>query len=300
MLHRDCGAVLICLPIYHIAACSNLLFNLTHGLHTVLVANARDIPALVNTFAKVRPTFFSGVNTLFDALLNHAEFAALDFSQLRLCLQGGTALRRATAERWKAVTGCEVIEGYGLSETSAAITYNRPQGPNPAGSIGLALAENEISVRDESGQVVAVGVAGELCVRGPQVTSGYWNQAEETRNAFFDDGWFRSGDIARVDEAGFHFILDRRKDMILVSGFNVYPNEWMMWMPAPWRLDLPPMGWPMKNAGEAVGSWWPYADCTRLSCARIAQASDRYRQPKTIGFAHYDESAVGNPASELR
>jgi long-chain acyl-CoA synthetase len=218
-------AVLLCLPIYHIAAYSNLMFNMAHGFHSVLITNPRDIPALVAAFAKVRPALFAGVNTLYDAILNAPEFAALDFSRLKVCLQGGTALRSGTAERWKAVTGCPVIEGYGLSETSAAITWNRLDGANPVGSIGMAVGEAEIELRDEQGHRVAPGEAGELCARGPQMTTGYWNQPEENRDAFFDGDWFRTGDIARVDAQGYYFILDRRKDMILVSGFNVYPNE---------------------------------------------------------------------------
>ena len=220
---KDVG--LVCLPMYHIAAYSNFTLNVTLGVHSVLVTNPRDIPALVAIFAKVRPAVFAGINTLFDALLNAPQFAKLDFSGLKLCLQGGAALRRGTAERWKAVTGKDVIEGYGLSETSAAITFNRCDVPNPVGSIGVAMARVEICLRDAHGQLAATDEQGELCARGPQVTSGYWQQPEETRAAFFADGWFRTGDIARVDAQGYYFLLDRLKDMILVSGFNVFPNE---------------------------------------------------------------------------
>jgi long-chain acyl-CoA synthetase len=245
--------VIICLPMYHIAAYSNLTFDMTHGFHSVLVTNPRDIPALVATFAKVQPAFFSGVNTLYDALLNSPDFAKLDFSGLKLCLQGGTALRRGTAERWKALTGKDVVEGYGLSETSAAITYNRWDAPNPVGSIGQSLAEVEISLRDESGNPVAVGEPGELCARGPHMTTGYWQQPEETREAFFEGGWFRTGDIARVDEQGCYFLLDRRKDMILVSGFNVFPNEVEDVVAMhPGVLEAAVIGMPDEKCGEAV------------------------------------------------
>jgi long-chain acyl-CoA synthetase len=245
--------VLICLPMYHIAAYSNLTFNMTHGFHSVLVTNPRDIPALVATFAKVRPAFFSGVNTLYDALLNSPDFARLDFSGLKLCLQGGTALRRATAERWKALTGMSVVEGYGLSETSAAITYNRWDAPNPVGSIGLSLAEVEITLRDEDGNLVTPGDPGELCARGPHMTTGYWQQPQETENAFFDGGWFRTGDIAKVDEQGYYFLLDRRKDMILVSGFNVFPNEVEDVVAMhPGVLEAAVVGMPDEKCGEAV------------------------------------------------
>lgn len=252
-LDATTDVVIICLPMYHIAAYSNLTFDMTHGFHSVLVTNPRDIPALVATFAKVKPAFFSGVNTLYDALLNSPDFARLDFSGLKLCLQGGTALRRGTAERWKALTGKDVVEGYGLSETSAAITYNRWDAPNPVGSIGQSLAEVEISLRDESGNPVAVGEPGELCARGPHMTTGYWQQPEETREAFFEGGWFRTGDIAKVDEQGCYFLLDRRKDMILVSGFNVFPNEVEDVVAMhPGVLEAAVIGMPDEKCGEAV------------------------------------------------
>jgi long-chain acyl-CoA synthetase len=244
---------MICLPLYHIAAYSNLTFNMAQGFHSVLVTNPRDIPALVATFGKVKPAFFSGVNTLYDALLNSPDFANLDFSNLKLCLQGGTALRRGTAERWKALTGKDVVEGYGLSESSAAITYNRWDAPNPVGSIGLALAEVEITLRDEDGNLVAQGEPGELCARGPHMTTGYWQQPAETRDAFFDDGWFRTGDIAKVDGQGYYFLLDRRKDMILVSGFNVFPNEVEDVVSMhPGVLEAAVVGMPDEKCGEAV------------------------------------------------
>ncbi|MEZ5519862.1 MAG: AMP-binding protein [Dokdonella sp.] len=290
--------VMICLPIYHIAAYSNLIFNMAHGFHTVLISNPRDIPVLVSTFAKVRPAFFSGVNTLYDAILNDPSFAKLDFSNLRLCLQGGTALRRATAERWKALTGCPVVEGYGLSETSAAITYNRPDGANPVGSIGLALGEVEISLRDENGEVVAVGETGELCARGPHMTTGYWNQPEETGKAFFDGGWFRTGDIARVDEQGYYYILDRRKDMILVSGFNVYPNEIEdVVAMLPGVLEAAAVGIPDEKCGEAVRLVVVRSDPSlteetlRAHCRKNLAG---YKQPRVVEFRDsLPKSAVG-------
>ncbi|HMM67034.1 MAG TPA: AMP-binding protein [Dokdonella sp.] len=298
VLDPQTDTVMICLPIYHIAAYSNLIFNMTHGFHSVLVTNPRDIPLLVDTFAKVKPAFFSGVNTLYDAILNHPSFAALDFSNLKLCLQGGTALRKATAERWKAVTGCPVVEGYGLSETSAAITYNRPDGDNPVGSIGKTLGEVEISLRDEQGHVVPVGEAGELCARGPQMATGYWNQPEETRNAFFEGGWFRTGDIARVDENGYYFILDRRKDMILVSGFNVYPNEIEDVVAMhPGVLEAAAVGVHDDKCGEAVRLVVVRSDPSlgeeelREHCRKNLTG---YKRPKVIEFRDsLPKSAVG-------
>jgi long-chain acyl-CoA synthetase len=290
--------VMICLPIYHIAAYSNLIFNMTHGFHSVLISNPRDIPGLVATFAKLKPAFFSGVNTLYDAVLNDPNFAALDFSNLRLCLQGGTALRRATAERWLAVTGCPVIEGYGLSETSAAITYNRPDGANPVGSIGMALAEVEITLRDEQGELVPTGEPGELCARGPQMTTCYWNQPEETRNAFFEGGWFRTGDIARVDEQGYYYVLDRRKDMILVSGFNVFPNEIEDVVAMhPGVLEAAAVGIPDEKSGEAVRLVVVRSEPSLTEEALRAHCRKNltgYKQPRVIEFRDsLPKSAVG-------
>jgi long-chain acyl-CoA synthetase len=288
----------ICLPIYHIAAYTNLVFTLAHGFHAELVTNPRDIPGLIATLDRVKPAFFSGVNTLYDALMNHPDFGKLDLSGLKLCLQGGTALRRGTAERWKQLTGKDVVEGYGLSETSAAITYNRWDAPNPVGSIGLALGEVEISLRDENGVEVPRGEAGELCARGPQMTTGYWNQPEETRQAFFDGGWFRTGDIARQDEQGYYFLLDRRKDMILVSGFNVFPNEVEDVVALhPGVLEAAVVGMPDEKCGEAVRLVVVRRDPAlteedlRAHCRKNLTG---YKQPKAIEFRDtLPKSAVG-------
>ena len=290
--------IVICLPIYHIAAYTNLVFTLVHGYHAVLVSNPRDIPGLIKTLAEEKPAFFSGVNTLYDALMNHPDFAKLDLSGLKLCLQGGTALRRATAERWKQLTGKDVVEGYGLSETSAAITYNRWNAPNPVGAIGLALGEVEISLRDEEGREVPPGEPGELCARGPQMTTGYWQQEEETRNAFFDGGWFRTGDIARVDERGYYFLLDRRKDMILVSGFNVFPNEVEDVVAMhPGVLEAAVVGVPDEKCGEAVRLVVVRKDPALTEAdlrAHCRQHLTGYKQPKLVEFRDsLPKSAVG-------
>ncbi len=283
---REVG--LICLPLYHIAAYTNMLYAWTHGLHSVLITNPRDIGGLVASFEKYRPSLFSAVNTLYDALLNSADFGKLDFSNLKLCVQGGTALRRATAERWKATTGREVIEMYGLSETSAGVTANRWDTANPVGSVGLPMAGVEISLRDDQGRVVATGEAGELCVRGLQVTTGYWQRPEETEQAFFADGWFRTGDIAKCDAAGYLFLLDRRKDMILVSGFNVFPNEIedIVAMHAG-VLEAAAVGVPDEKTGEAVKLVVVRKDPAlsiddlRGHCRKLLTG---YKQPKLIEF----------------
>jgi long-chain acyl-CoA synthetase len=290
--------IVICLPVYHIAAYTNLVFTLVHGYHAVLVTNPRDIPGLIATLDKEKPAFFSGVNTLYDALMNHPDFTKIDLSGLKLCLQGGTALRRATAERWKQLTGKDVVEGYGLSETSAAITYNRWNAPNPVGAIGLALAEVEISLRDEEGREVPQGEPGELCARGPQMTTGYWQQEEETRNAFFEGGWFRTGDIARVDEHGYYFLLDRRKDMILVSGFNVFPNEVEDVVAMhPGVLEAAVVGVPDEKCGEAVRLVVVRRDPALTEAdlrAHCRQHLTGYKQPKLVEFRDsLPKSAVG-------
>ncbi len=289
---------IICLPIYHIAAYTNMLFTMTHGYHAVLISNPRDIPNLIATFGKYKPSLFSGVNTLYDAMLNSPDFAKLDFSNLKISLQGGTALRRATAERWKEVTGHNVVEGYGLSETSAAITYNRWDGPNPVGSIGLALSEVEISLRDESGNEVPLGEPGELCARGPQMTTGYWQQSDEGNDTFFEGGWFRTGDIAKVDEAGYYYLLDRRKDMILVSGFNVFPNEIEDVVAMhPGVLEAAVVGMPDEKCGEAVKLVVVKKDPAlteedlRVHCRKHLTG---YKQPKVVQFIDtLPKSAVG-------
>jgi long-chain acyl-CoA synthetase len=283
---RDIG--LICLPLYHIAAYTNMLFQWTHGAHSVLITNPRDIPGLVASFAKYRPAVFSGVNTLYDALLNSTDFAKLDFSGLKLCIQGGTALRRATAERWKAVTGRDVVEMYGLSETAAGITANRWDAANPVGSIGLAMPGVEITLRNEQGELVTLDEPGELCVRGFQVTSGYWQRDDETAQAFFAGGWFRTGDIAKADADGYLFLLDRRKDMILVSGFNVFPNEIEDVVALHTGvLEAAAVGVPDDKTGEAVKLVIvrrdPALSIEDLRAHCRAQLTG-YKQPKLIEF----------------
>jgi long-chain acyl-CoA synthetase len=279
---------LVCLPLYHIAAYTNMLYAWTHGLHAVLITNPRDIPGLVAAFVQYRPSIFAGVNTLYDALLNSPDFVKLDFSGLKLSIQGGTALRRATAERWKQVTGRDVVEMYGLSETCAGITVNRWDAPNPVGSIGLPLPDVEISLRDEEGQPVPIGEPGELCVRGPQVTSGYWQRPEDTTQAFFAGGWFRTGDIAKRGEGGYLVLLDRRKDMILVSGFNVFPNEIEDVVAMhPGVLESAAVGMPDDKTGEAIKLVVVRKDPAlteedlRAHCRQLLTG---YKQPRRIEF----------------
>ncbi|MGN8160146.1 long-chain-fatty-acid--CoA ligase FadD [Salinisphaera sp. RV14] len=214
------------LPLYHVfALTANCLVFLQQGGKNVLITNPRDIPALVKEFDKHRPTAFTGVNTLFNALVNNADFAKLDFSALKITLGGGAAVQKAVAEKWQKITGVALIEAYGLTEASPAVSINPLNLESYNGSIGLPIPSTDISIRNENGDEVEPGQPGELCVYGPQVMAGYWNKPEENDKTFFADGYLRTGDIAQFDDKGFLYIVDRKKDMILVSGFNVYPNE---------------------------------------------------------------------------
>jgi long-chain acyl-CoA synthetase len=214
------------LPLYHIFALTvSCLLFMRFGATNLLIANPRDVKGLVRELARHRFTAISGVNTLFKALLGHEAFRALDFSALKLSVAGGMSLQRAVAEEWRAVTGRPLIEGYGLTECSPAVLINPLDLEDFNGAAGLPMPLTEISIRDESGAEVAPGEQGELCIKGPQVMRGYWNRPEETAEVFTPDGFLRTGDIVTMDSQGFVHVVDRKKDMILVSGFNVYPGE---------------------------------------------------------------------------
>ncbi|MCY4453958.1 MAG: AMP-binding protein [Immundisolibacterales bacterium] len=214
------------LPLYHIfSLVANCLTGMKYGALNVLITNPRDMPDFVKTIAKLRFSVITGVNTLYNGLLNTPGFDAVDFSQLKLAVGGGMAMQRAVAERWRAVTGVPVVEAYGLTETSPAAVANRLDEAEFTGSIGLPLPSTEISIRDDDGNEVGFDTPGELCVRGPQVMQGYWGRPDATAEVISDDGWLRTGDMATIDEKGYLRIVDRKKDMIIVSGFNVYPNE---------------------------------------------------------------------------
>lgn len=220
-------AVYICaLPLYHIFALTvNAIMGMNVGAHNVLIPNPRDIPGFVKEMGKWKFHVFPGLNTLFNGLLNNEEFRKLDFSELLLSLGGGMAVQRPVAERWKKVTGCNVSEGYGLSETSPVATANRFDLAEFSGTIGLPLPSTDIVIRDDDGRDLPLGDVGEICIRGPQVMAGYWQRDDETANVMTEDNFFKSGDMGFMNEAGQTKIVDRKKDMILVSGFNVYPNE---------------------------------------------------------------------------
>ena len=240
------------LPLYHIfSLVANCLTGMKYGALNVLITNPRDMPAFVKTIAKLRFTVVTGVNTLYNGLLNTPGFEAVDFSRLRLAVGGGMAMQRAVAERWRKVTGVPVVEAYGLTETSPAAVANRLDQAEFTGSIGLPIPSTEVSIRDEDGNEVGFDTPGELCVRGPQVMQGYWGRPDETAEVISEDGWLRTGDMATVDEEGYLRIVDRKKDMIIVSGFNVYPNEIEDVVALhPGVLEVGAVGVPDEKSGE--------------------------------------------------
>ncbi|WP_280553299.1 AMP-binding protein [Halomonas sp. 25-S5] len=241
------------LPVYHIYTFTvNCLFMMETGNHSVLIPNPRDLDAFVKTLKGLSFTGFIGLNTLFNALCNREDFRRLDFSRLHLTISGGMALTRAAAQRWEEVTGCPVAEGYGLTETSPIVSFN-PVDAAQLGTIGKPVAGTEVKVVDADGQDAPFDAAGELCVRGPQVMKGYWNRDEETACAIDGQGWFHTGDIAVLQPDGYIRIVDRKKDMILVSGFNVYPNEIEDVVAAhPGVIESAAVGVPDETSGEAI------------------------------------------------
>jgi long-chain acyl-CoA synthetase len=246
--------VITALPLYHIfALTANWLVFVKFGARNILIVNPRDFPAFVSELKKYRFTYISGVNTLFNALLNTPGFADVDFSALRISLGGGMAVQRSVAEHWKRVTGNVLTQAWGLTETSPGACIN-PFAPHDFnGSIGLPIPSTELSIRDDAGNELGVGQIGEICVRGPQVMRGYWNRPDETEKVMLPDGWLRTGDIGRIDEEGFVYIEDRKKDMILVSGFNVYPNEVESVVAThPGVLEVAAVAQPDERSGEVV------------------------------------------------
>jgi long-chain acyl-CoA synthetase len=222
----EAQAIITALPLYHIMSLTaNCLLMMKAGGCNILITNPRDIPALVKEMRRHKFTMFTGVNTLFNALMNHPDFTKIDFSHLRVALGGGMAVQKAVAERWKKMTGCTLVEAYGLSETSPAVTINPLDLKDYNGSIGLPIPSTEVVLRGDDGREVPLGSSGELWVRGPQVMKGYWNNPAETAKVLGADGFFATGDIGVMDEKGYLSIVDRKKDMLIVSGFNVYPNE---------------------------------------------------------------------------
>jgi long-chain acyl-CoA synthetase len=281
--------VITALPLYHIfALTANCLTFLTFGATNVLIVNPRDIRGFIKELAHYKFTAITGVNTLFNALLNHPDFARLDFSHLQVALGGGMAVQKAVAERWKQVTGKTLIEAYGLTETSPAVTINPLDLAEFNGSVGLPVPSTEVVMRDDAGRDQTFGQAGELCVRGPQVMAGYWQRPEETAKVMMADGFLRTGDMAVMDKKGFVRIVDRKKDMILVSGFNVYPNEVEDVVAMhPGVLEVAAVGVPDERTGEAVKVFIVKRDPALTAEAVIAHCRENltaYKVPHQVEF----------------
>ncbi|HET8691365.1 MAG TPA: AMP-binding protein [Steroidobacteraceae bacterium] len=247
-------AVITALPLYHIFALTTNMLVFTHvGGLNVLITNPRDLPGFVKELSKVKFTFITGVNTLFNALLHTPGFKDLDFGSLKVSLGGGMAVQEAVSEKWRQVTGRHICQGWGLTESSPVGTANIPRDPSFTGSIGYPIPSTEISIRDDDGNPLPIGAVGEICIRGPQVMRGYWMRPEETEKVMLPGGWLRTGDIGHMDERGRTFLEDRKKDMILVSGFNVYPNEVeAVVAQMPGVLEAAAVAQPDEKSGEVV------------------------------------------------
>ena len=281
--------IVTALPLYHIfALTANCLTFARIGARNLLIVNPRDIGRLIKEMSRYPVTVMTGVNTLFNALLNHPEFARLDFSGYRLTLGGGMAVQKAVADRWQALTGKPLAQAYGLTETSPAATINPLDLPAFNGSIGLPISSTELSIRDDSGREVSLGQVGEICIRGPQVTPGYWQRPDDNANVFYADGFLKTGDLGYVDPFGFVFLVDRKKDMILVSGFNVYPNEVEdAVISLPGVLEVAAIGVPDEHSGEAVKIFVVRKDPTinaEMLIAHCKLSLTGYKLPKHVEF----------------
>ena len=281
--------IVTALPLYHIFALTACgLLGMRIGANCLLIPNPRDIPGFIKELAKHEFHMLPAVNTLYNGLLNHPEFAKLKFSQLKAANGGGMAVQRAVAERFFKLTGCPIIEGYGLSETSPTLTCNRADNNEYTGTIGLPVPSTEISIRDDDGKEVPLGQPGEICARGPQVMTGYWQRPDETANVMTQDGFFRTGDIGVMDAGGQVKIVDRKKDIVLVSGFNVYPNEVEdVAASHPGVLECAVVGVPDAASGEAVVLFVAKKDpaLTEQELRKfLAEQLTAYKRPKYIVF----------------
>ncbi|MBA5639167.1 long-chain fatty acid--CoA ligase [Duganella sp. LX20W] len=296
--------VFVCaLPLYHIYSLTISGFmGMRLGGMNLLIPNPRDIPGFVKELAKYKVSVFPAVNTLYNALLNNPDFAKLDFSSYKICNGGGMAVQQAVADRWLKLTGTPIIEGYGLSETSPVATANRVDIKEFTGTIGLPIPSTEIQILDDDGNPLPYGQAGEIAIRGPQVMAGYWQRDDETAKCMTADGFFKTGDVGIMDERGYTRIVDRKKDMILVSGFNVYPNEIEGVVAAhPGVLEVACIGVPDKNSGEAVKLFVVRKD-PNLTADQLQDYCKHeltaYKKPKYIEFR--DELPKTNVGKILR
>jgi long-chain acyl-CoA synthetase len=291
--------VITAIPMYHIFALMvNTLYFFKRGAVNVLITNPRDMESFVKTWAAVKPTVFTGVNTLYNGLLHTPGFSDIDFSELKFAMGGGAPVQQAVSEKWKELTGKYIKEGYGLSETSPVLTVNLLQEEGYRAGIGVPVPSTDISLRDDEGREVAQGEPGELCCKGPQIMAGYWRRPDATAESMTGDGYFKTGDIAVMDEDGFFKIVDRKKDMILVSGFNVFPNEIEEEVAAmPGVLESACIGVPDEATGEAVKLFVVKKD-PAITADDVRQFLRNnlvaYKVPKQVEFlAELPKSAVG-------
>ncbi|QMV61905.1 long-chain-fatty-acid--CoA ligase FadD1 [Pseudomonas berkeleyensis] len=288
-LNEGCEVLIAPLPLYHIYAFTfHCMAMMLIGGHNILLTNPRDLPAVIKDLAKYRFTGFVGLNTLFVALCNNEDFRKLDFSSLKLTVSGGMALQLATAERWKDVTGCAICEGFGMTETSPVATVN-PFSAIQLGTIGIPVPSTLCKIINDEGQELAIGEIGELCVKGPQVMKGYWQRQEATDEILDADGWLKTGDIGLIQEDGYLRIVDRKKDMILVSGFNVYPNELEdVLATLPGVLQCAAIGVPDEKSGEAIKVFVvvkPGESVTKEQVMEHMRANlTGYKVPKSVEF----------------
>ena len=277
------------LPMYHIFAFTvNCLAMLSYGAQTILVTNARDLPSVIKEFKRNKISLMTGLNTLFNALLNHKDFQSIDFSTLKITVGGGMAIQKAVADKWLEVTGCPLTEGYGMTEASPLISVNPLNGTAKQGSIGLPVPSTDIRIVSDEGVEVGIDQVGEIQCKGPQVMKGYYNQPNETSKTIIDDGWLCTGDIGKMDKDGFMYIVDRKKDMILVSGFNVYPNEIENVVAMhPKVLEVAAIGIPDEKSGEVVKIFVVKKDNSLTVDEVLAHCKSNltgYKVPKEVAF----------------
>jgi long-chain acyl-CoA synthetase len=281
--------IICALPLYHIFALTVCaMWGMREGGLNVLIPNPRDIGGFIKELSKYRFNLLPAVNTLYNALLNHPDFGKLDFSGLKVANGGGMAVQKAVADRWLAATGVTIVEGYGLSETAPVATANRFDSTEFSGMIGMPIPSTDVAILDDAGNEVPLGTPGEIAIRGPQVMAGYWNRPEETAKVMTADGFFKSGDVGVMDERGYIKIVDRKKDMILVSGFNVYPNEIEDVVAAhPGVLECACIGVPDEHSGEAVKVFVVKKDpnlTVEVLMEHCKQNLTGYKKPKYIEF----------------
>lgn len=295
--------IVTALPLYHIfSLTANCLTFIKAGAKNILITNPRDLPQFIDDIKKSKFTTITGVNTLYNGMLNNSTFKEIDFSALKLALSGGMALQKSVAIKWQQITGSPLLEAYGLTETCPAVTINPMYLKEYNGSIGLPLPSTEVSIRDESGHEVAINEPGELCVKGPQVMAGYWQRPEETANVMTSDGFLKTGDIAKIDDNGFIYLVDRKKDIIIVSGFNVYPNDVEQVIGLlPGVLEVGVIGVNSDDSGERVKACIVKRDDALTSEMIITHCKEHltaYKVPKIIEF--YTELPKTNVGKILR